>query len=129
MSAIAKWIDRLWNTFLLLAIIWFIEYRLLFKWNLPFTEGKPLFDLIAANLAPAIIAVGVTDIRVYKISAGAICFALPFFYLLPIIIAGLKGARHYLWIVLFNTVGAGMLGIGWFVALVWAITDETKENA
>ncbi len=54
-------------------------------------------------------------------------FALPVFFL-PVLIAGMRRAQHYWWIALTNLL-AGATGIGWLIALVWALRDQPSTPA
>jgi hypothetical protein len=54
-------------------------------------------------------------------------FFLPLFVLhfLPAIIAGMRHARNFGWILLVN-VFLGWTVIGWVIALIWALRDEPR---
>jgi len=54
-------------------------------------------------------------------------FALPMVFL-PTLIAGSRKAEHYWWIALTNLL-AGGTGIGWLIALVWALKDQPAREA
>lgn len=50
-------------------------------------------------------------------------------FMAPTIIAFYR-EHHYRWIIfVLNTIGAGALGIGWLVALIWAIWPRGKGDS
>jgi hypothetical protein len=50
-------------------------------------------------------------------------------FMVPTIIA-FSREHHYRWVILvLNTIGAGALGIGWLVALIWAIWPKDEGHS
>lgn len=56
---------------------------------------------------------------------------LPFFlpalalHFLPTIIAGVRHARHFGWILVINLL-LSWTGVGWIIALIWSICDTPR---
>jgi len=50
-----------------------------------------------------------------------------FFYFLPAIVAGGRGAKNACGILLLNLF-LGWMGLGWVIALIWAVCAECEEK-
>ena len=67
--------------------------------------------------------VGIVGFLLALLLAAVMAFAV---YLLPAIIAGLRGTRRQGGILVLNLL-AGWTCLGWTIALVWALVEETER--
>lgn len=59
---------------------------------------------------------------------AAFTIAAAYFFFLPTTIAGLRDCPSYLGILVINVLGSLVIGIGWLVALVWALVERKPQS-